>query len=153
VVLPYTTRHWKRFFELAGRADLASAAWVMDPESRSNRVHELYGLIGACLPSRSTEEWLRLLSEAEIPASPVNTLDNVIDDPHLGAVNFWRLVEHPTEGTLRTMRHPLDFDDIAPRPDRPAPRLGADSVELLEEVGYSPDEIRSLVAEGAVQTG
>ena len=153
VVLPYTTRHWQRFFELAGRPDLASADWVLDPDTRSGRAHELYGLIGECLMGRTSEEWLRHLAEAEIPASAVNSLDDVIDDPHLEAVDFWQLVKHPTEGTIRTMRSPLRFDGAHGSADRPAPTLGADTIDVLSEAGYSGDEIWSLLDRGVAHEG
>jgi crotonobetainyl-CoA:carnitine CoA-transferase CaiB-like acyl-CoA transferase len=74
----------------------------------------------------------------------------VLDDPHLVATNFFTTSEHPTEGTIRSMRMPMTWSDSTPEPVRPAPRLGEHSVAVLTQAGYSGDEIDALIAEGAV---
>jgi len=74
----------------------------------------------------------------------------VLDDPHLVATKFFTTSEHPTEGTIRSMRMPMSWSDSTPEPARPAPRLGEHSAEVLAEAGYSGAEIAALIAQGAV---
>ena len=151
VVMPYSARHWVAFFTLVGRPDLADAPWVADPSERAARAHELYGLLGEFTPARTTEEWLKVLSAHDIPAAPVNSLDDLFDDPHLNAVDFFEQVDHPTEGSIVSPRHPVMYRSPTV-PDRLAPRLGADTAAVLADAGLSADEIAGLLASGAART-
>lgn len=145
-VLPYTSRHWQRFLDLVGRDDLADQDWVMDPSRRSERIGELYRVVAECMPDHDSAWWLTALKERDIPCGPVNSLEDLFDDPHLRAINFFQTVEHPSEGRLVGTRHPLRFIDASQCADRPAPRLGGDGPAILREAGFSDREIEALVS-------
>lgn len=147
VTLPYTTRHWQAFFELVERPDLAKAAWVLDPGERARNAGELYRLLGEFTPDRTTEQWLADLASIDVPAAPVNSLDDLIDDAHLSEVGMFETIEHPTEGTITTIRHPVRYDGPT-GDDRQTPRLGADTRRVLTEAGLASDEVDGLFAEG-----
>ncbi|MCU5783137.1 CoA-transferase [Alcanivorax balearicus MACL04] len=149
-VLPYTSRHWQRFLGLVGRHDLANADWVLDPSRRSERIGELYQVAAECMPAQTTAYWLAALKEQDIPCGPVNTLEDLLDDPHLQAVDFFQEIDHPSEGKLLGTRHPLRFIGAVTHPDRPAPRLGEDSQSVLADAGFSDAEIRALRARAVV---
>ena len=149
-VLPYAEKHWIKFMEVVGRPDVAAQPWFLDPVARSERIHQLCQVIDEAMPSRTTAEWLELLREADIPCGPITRLDELFDEPHLAASNFFRREQHPTEGPLRTARHPLDFEGMQDAPARPAPTLGEHSRDVLTEAGLTPDEIAALVASGAL---
>ena len=93
---------------------------------------------------------MALLEEADVPMMPMHDLESVLDDPHLVATKFFTTGEHPSEGTVRSMRMPMTWSDTVPEPMRHAPRLGEHTVEVLEQAGFGTDEIDSLIAEGAV---
>jgi crotonobetainyl-CoA:carnitine CoA-transferase CaiB-like acyl-CoA transferase len=149
-VLPYAPKHWTRFMEIVGRSDVAAQPWFGDPVARSERIHELCRVIDEAMPAKTTAEWLELLRAADIPCGPINRLDDLFDEPHLSSAGFFRTERHPTEGTLRVTRHPLDFAGIAERKDLPAPRLGQHSRAILTEAGLSETEIDALEASGAL---
>ena len=81
----------------------------------------------------------------------VNTLESLLRDPHLDAVGFWQIVEHPTEGTLRLPGIPATYSKTPGAIRRLPPRLGEHSVEVLREVGLGDDEIKTLLASGATR--
>ena len=147
-ILPYNTQQWTRFLTLIGRDDLAADPRVTDPVQRSRNIDMLYAIIEDALPERTTSEWLALLGERDIPCSPVNSLDDVLDDPHLADVGMFTEIDHPSEGRLLNVRSP--FRSGAESDDVPAPMLGADTRALLLELGYATGEIDALVAAGVL---
>lgn len=147
-VLPYTTAHWVKFLRIVGRTDLENDPRVVDPVERSRNIDMLYELIEQSVTSRTTEDWLTIFGENDIPCAPVKDLNGVLDDPHLADVGMFGTVLHPSEGTINTVRSP--FRSGAQRADEPAPRLGADCAALLAQAGYSDAEIRRLEDDGVV---
>lgn len=150
-VLPYTSRHWQRFLTLVGHDDLAGTDWVMDPSCRSERIGELYQVVAECMPEHDCAYWLKALKDRDIPCGTVNSLEDLLSDPHLRAVNFFQEVDHPSEGRLVTTRHPLRFVGAASHPDLPAPRLGDNGAEILREAGFSDQEIQVLMDSNGVK--
>lgn len=152
-VLPYTDRHWRRFFEIAGRPELADDARFVDMPARTENINALYGIVADVLPQRTTAEWLEAFEQADIAAMPVNTPQDLFTDPHLQAVGFFEESDHPSEGRIRTMRPPIRMSKTPPGSERPAPRLGEHSREILSEAGLSEEEISELFEEEASLQG
>jgi crotonobetainyl-CoA:carnitine CoA-transferase CaiB-like acyl-CoA transferase len=148
-VIPYTDAHWRTFFQMAGRPDLAADPRFATLESRLAHIETLYEEVGKIVATRTSAEWLEALERANVPATVVNTLESLLTDPHLEATGFWKIVEHPTEGTLRTPDIPATFSATPAEIRRLQPRLGEHSVEVLREAGYSQEEIDAMLASGA----
>ncbi len=149
-ILPYNTQQWTRFLTLIGRDDLAADPRVTDPVERSRNIDMLYATIEAALPARTSNEWLALLGERDIPCAPVNSLEDVLDDPHLADVGMFVEMDHPTEGRVVNVRSPFRSGEVAD--DIPAPQLGGDTRTLLTELGYGAEDIEVLVSTGVVGT-
>ena len=97
----------------------------------------MYGLVAQTLKERTTEEWLGLFRDLEIPAAPINTLDALFDDPHLNAVGLFETVETP-HGPVRFPGVPTWFSRTPGRVQGPAPELGADTETVLAELQALP---------------
>lgn len=147
-ILPYTDRHWRDFFRIAGRAELAQDPRLADAQTRSRHVDALYALIADCVRGRTTAHWLGALKSADIPCGPVNPLAELPEDEQLAAVDFFPLSDHPAEGRLRTVRPPVRFADADCALRLPAPLLGEHSREILKEAGLAEAEIDDLFARG-----
>jgi crotonobetainyl-CoA:carnitine CoA-transferase CaiB-like acyl-CoA transferase len=155
-ILPYSTRHWTRFFTLCEEAALAEDPRVTNAELRSEHIDELYQEIARIAPSRSNEEWLSALKAQDIPCSPVNQLDDLAHDPQLMASGSFERMEDPTLGKLQQMRSPFrvhrnDTDDShGRRADRRAPGLGEHTRVTLEQLGLDDAQIDALFETGIV---
>lgn len=133
-VVPYNDVHWKAFFKLAGRTDLADDKRYATQIQRSRHIAELYRLVEDTLAAKTTAEWTGLLSDADIPFAPVNSVDDLIADPHLNAIGFWHNVDHPTEGRLRMPGIPVRMSGTPGSIRRHAPGLGEHTDEVLLEL-------------------
>ncbi|MDL4816447.1 CaiB/BaiF CoA transferase family protein [Actinomadura opuntiae] len=103
-------------------------------EQRARQIDTVYALLGETFAQRTTQEWLDLLSSLDIPAAPVRTLDELFDDPHLNAAGFFETVDTPN-GPVRFPGTPAWFSRTPGRVAGPAPRLGAHTAEVLDELG------------------
>ncbi|MBS1217234.1 MAG: CoA transferase [Proteobacteria bacterium] len=151
-VLIYNDKHWRAFFRLIGREDMFDT----DPrfgshEARSRNIAEVYAFAAEQLKQRTTAEWEKLLREADIPAAPMKTVADLLNDPHLAQTGFFMETEHPSEGRLREMTLASHWSGADPMPHRPAPRLGEHSAEILREAGYADADIERLAAEGVTK--
>jgi len=147
--LVYNDKQWKNFCARIGKPDLLTT----DPRfgslaERAKNIDEVYAFVAAELRTRTTEEWERLLTEGDIPWTKMNSLDELIDDPHLALTGFFKQVDHPTEGRLSTPGVPTRWSTWQPEYRRHAPRCGEHSTELLQEAGYSPAEIEQMLRDG-----
>jgi crotonobetainyl-CoA:carnitine CoA-transferase CaiB-like acyl-CoA transferase len=130
--LVYNDKHWSLFVEAVqppwATAELATL------EQRARKIDAVYGLLGQTFRERTTQEWLDLLLKLGIPAAPLRTPDELFDNPHLNAVGFFETVESP-HGPLRFPGVPTWFSQTPGRVAGPAPALGENTQELLEELG------------------
>lgn len=126
-VLPYTAAHWGAFFRAAGREDWAIETETATNGERAAMVGQLYEKLAGCLLERSTADWLAMLEPLQIPCSPVNAIDDLLEDPHLKAVGLFEEVTHPTEGALLNVRHPVRFSATPAQTRKLAPPLKAEA--------------------------
>ena len=84
---------------------------------------------------KTTDEWLTLLDEANIPAMRYNEMGDVLTDPHLAAVDFFQTRTHPDAGDYRAMKHPVEFSATPAEIAIDPPRLGADTETVLASLG------------------
>jgi len=81
----------------------------------------------------------------------MNSLEDILADPHLAATGYFQTVEHPSEGRLHTTAVPSEWSESAPEYRRHAPRLGEHTREVLREAGLSDGEIDALFGTGAAR--
>jgi crotonobetainyl-CoA:carnitine CoA-transferase CaiB-like acyl-CoA transferase len=116
-------------------------------------VAELYQVIGEELQNMPTSYWVSKMEEKSIPCAPVQSLEDLMEDPHLKEVDFFFETEHPSEGPLQQIRQPVKINSKNPDTHSPAPRLGEHTVEVLEKLGYPKKDIQNLVDGQVVSTG
>jgi crotonobetainyl-CoA:carnitine CoA-transferase CaiB-like acyl-CoA transferase len=144
-ILPYLDAHWRKFCELSGRDDLLEDPRFKTLSDRVANIDDTYDETAKTMVHKTTQEWLDIFGATSVPTNTVNTLDGLIDDPHLKAVGFWQQLDHPTEGKLRMTRFPVNFSGTPAENSRHQPVMGEHTIEILKEAGYSDSEIQSLL--------
>jgi len=150
-VLPYTDRNWQDLFDVAGRDDLKNDPRFESHASRVDHSQEIYGLLADIIATGSSAEWQRELDARNIPVQTVMTKEMLLEDEQLNATGFWRLEEHPTEGTLRMVDPPIRFSKTPSTIRSLPPHLGEQSSDILREAGYSETEISQFIEEKVTQ--
>lgn len=139
----------RAFLKVTDRHELVDDPRFDSVAARARNVGQWFEIRGAALTNRTTHEWLELLKAADIAVQPCHTLETLQHDPHLKAVSLIRYEAHPTEGRTAAIRSTIRIDQAyAPLREPSSPR-GAQTREVLEELGYSGKEIDALVAKAA----
>jgi crotonobetainyl-CoA:carnitine CoA-transferase CaiB-like acyl-CoA transferase len=132
--LIYNDKHWAAFI------DAVRPAWANSRyatlESRARQIDAVYALLAETLAERTTEEWLKLFRELEIPAAALGAPADLFDSAHLNAAGFFETVDTP-HGPVRFPGVPTWFSRTPGRVAGPAPQLGADTAEVLAEVAQA----------------
>lgn len=115
------------------------------------RQEELRPLLTERFRSRSTDEWLKILIDAGVPAGRVKERRELFADPQLLQNHMVLRTRHPQAGPLRMMGFPVVLSATPARLRVHAPALGRDTRRILGELGYPRQEVARLVARGVVR--
>lgn len=140
-LLPYTDKQWDQFFDAAGFGEqVKSDPRFADYATRAKHTRELYGMIEQAAATKTTQEWLDILKPLSIPVVKTNQLDDLPDDPHLKAVEFFQTYAHPDVGAYRLMKPPVKFARTPSNLRRHPPKLGEHTDEVMAEFGIDLGE-------------
>jgi len=143
-------RFWAKLTRAIGREDLASDPRFAKNLERVNNRAALESLLEEIFATYERESLLKILDEADVPATPVNTVDQVMNDPQTIERGMVERVQHPQLGEIPVIGTPLRFSRMAPGVRRSAPLRGEHTDQILSECGYSAERIRDLRAKKVV---
>jgi crotonobetainyl-CoA:carnitine CoA-transferase CaiB-like acyl-CoA transferase len=148
-ISPNTNPQAFAFFDAIGRPELKTDPRFDSAASRTANAQAYFTVRVEGLRHKTTAEWLEIFERLDVPAARYNTIDDLLDDPHLQDVGFLRAEEHPSEGRIRRTRVANTFGGGMRADEHPAPRLGEHTREVLGELGYGAADIDRMVASGA----
>jgi crotonobetainyl-CoA:carnitine CoA-transferase CaiB-like acyl-CoA transferase len=143
-VMLLTDRQWELFLRAAGREDLITDHRFRSAAARTQNVDEVYAILEGLIAQRTVPEWLALCLPLGIPASPVRDVQEVAENEYLRSIEVIEAVDHPSEGAILRIRLPKMFSASGRASLLPAPRLGADTRDVLTETGLPATEVEQL---------
>ena len=151
-VLPYNDMQWQRFFTAIDKPELMQEPRFATMAERTLNIDGLYELLADAIATRTSAEWLALLHKNDIPCVPVKTMTELVDtDEHLKQTGYFQQVDHPSEGKLISASTPIRMSKTHVGIHGHAPRLGQHSSQILEQLGYSAEEVATLMQQGVVR--
>jgi crotonobetainyl-CoA:carnitine CoA-transferase CaiB-like acyl-CoA transferase len=136
---------WRRLCHAIDRVDLVDDPRFVDNPTRVANRTTLEGELSSTLRTRSAGEWHEILDRAGVPATPIHTLDQVVEHEQVRAVGMLRRLPHPRIPDYTVVNTPIRSEgDYLGNASAP-PLLGEHSAQVLGELGYSVEEIDRLV--------
>jgi crotonobetainyl-CoA:carnitine CoA-transferase CaiB-like acyl-CoA transferase len=141
---------WKRFVQvLAVQDDVGSDERFRTNAERIKHREILVPLLQDIFRQKPAAAWLEKFSAAEIPAAPINTVAEAVEDVQTRARSLIVQLEHPALGTARSIANPIHFSNTPVSYRLPPPLLGEHTSAILRSLGYSANDVRAMAAESA----
>jgi crotonobetainyl-CoA:carnitine CoA-transferase CaiB-like acyl-CoA transferase len=141
---------WEGLLSAAELDDLIGDPRFASRKHRTDRHGEIVKLLRAQFCKKTRAYWLPRLDANGIPSAPINTIDEVFDDPQVKHLGIPRQISHPTMGTSNLVGSPINMSGTPPKFFRPAPLLGEQTEEVLAKLGYDSDAVKQLRASGVI---
>jgi crotonobetainyl-CoA:carnitine CoA-transferase CaiB-like acyl-CoA transferase len=148
-IAPSGEHMWERLAQSLGLKDLTQDPRFKTNELRLRNRQEMNRRVNEITSQRTMAEWIEFLNKEGVPCGPINTLAQALEDPQIQHQKMVQEVEQPT-GKMRVLGFPVKLSDTPAALQRPAPQLGEHSVEILEEIGYSENQIQEFKKKGAI---
>jgi formyl-CoA transferase len=141
---------WKRLCNVLGREDMLAMPEFRDAEGRSKNRAKLNQILNESFISRDSESWIRELNRAGVPCGPIYRMDEVFADPQVRHLGTATEVNHPRLGKFKVLGQAAGLSRTPAAVVAPTPELGQHTSEILQELGYKPNEISSLKGKGVI---
>jgi len=139
---------WREFCDTIDRMDLYEDDRFAENADRVEQMDELEAEIAATLGERSTDEWMTLLTEAGVPAAPVQGVEDALYNEQTEARGMVRTLEDDGR-EFPVVEHPLNFGSVESGFESPAPELGEHTREVFRELGYDEAKLDAMAEDGA----
>jgi len=150
-VMVYSDKQWQIFLDLIGKSELfENDARFASQNARLDNIDHVYGYLSDIISTRTSKDWIDTLLAADIPVTPMNSVEDLLRDEHLNDIGFFETVEHPSEGQIVKMAIPTEWSESQPEYRLHAPQLGENTAEVLSNLGLSDADINDLVQKGIV---
>lgn len=151
VIFAVGTPHWERFCRIIGHEELLKDPRFATNALRAEHHAALQPIIAEVARTKTVQEWTDLMEKADVPCGPINTVGEVVEHPQVRAREMIATIHHPNVGPVRIAGSPIRLSRTPGRVDRPAPRLGEHTVDILKAwLDLKGETIEALKHEGVI---
>jgi crotonobetainyl-CoA:carnitine CoA-transferase CaiB-like acyl-CoA transferase len=143
-------KQWTNFCAVLGFPNLATDPRFERMENRLANYNELRPIIDRALAPLARAEALRRLAEVGIPAGPINTVAEILEDPQIHAREMIVKLLHPEYGPLRVLGIPVKLSDTPGEVRTAPPLFGENNRDVLLGLGYTEDDVAAFARSGAI---
>lgn len=144
-------KFWAGLTTAVDRPDLRDDPRFVDRAARVANYDVLHELLTEIFTTAPRAEWLARLEANDVPAGPINRLDEVFADPGVEALGLVREVVHPTAGSMRLLGSAVTVDGVDEAGIVPPPLLGEHTTDVLRELGRDDATIADLRAREVIR--
>ena len=144
-------KEWKNLCEAFEKNEWLEDARFSSASLRHENIDARLELTQNVLKIKTSEDWLKILNEYDVPCAPVLTRKEVIRNEQVLANNIVEIIDHPIAGKIRQSKIAAKFSLSEKKTNLGAPAHGEHTKEILGELGYSDLEIEDLVQKGLVK--
>lgn len=140
-------KFWANLARAIGKPEWAAQV----PKEKEPRTEEIREEMNRIFLTRTQKEWLDILMKEDACATAVYSLEETFSDPHVLARKMLVDTVHPKAGGLKQIGVPIKLSETPGDIRTPAPEMGEHTEEVLQELGYSPEEVQRLRKEGVIR--
>ncbi|HEY8694808.1 MAG TPA: CoA transferase [Chloroflexota bacterium] len=137
-LVPILETEWARLWQTLG----------LSPETSDTLIR---AKLAETFATKPLAAWIDLLEAANLPAAAVRTPEEFVQHPQAWANDMLVERQHPTHGAVKMMGTPIRLSDTPGHPGWPPPKFGEHTREILEELGYSAEQIDELAQQGTIK--
>lgn len=142
---------YKKFVQLGGLPELADDPRFSTNPQRVEHRDVLVPILANMVRLKTKQEWISLLEEAGVPCGPINTLDEVFEDPQVLAREMQIKLPHPTAGQVKLVASPMKLSATPVTYSSAPPLLGQHTQTVLTDVlGYDAHQLQALKAKNII---
>lgn len=141
---------WQAFCQSVGRDDLANDDRFTHNRQRIEQYETLLPIVREIIRQKPTDAWLAQLREVGVPCGRINTVAQALNDPHFIERGMIIELDHPAVGIVKSIATPIHLSETPLVYRRHPPTLGEHTDEVVADLGYSPDAICELRADGVI---
>lgn len=134
------------------RMDILEDPKYADAQSRAENRESFYNIFREIFASKTSDEWIKIAEEFDLPLTRMNHFADVSEDEQAWANGFLEHVEFANGNVDVMPSSPIEMDSVGELKTVPAKKIGADTEEILTELGYTADHIQKMCDAGAVRT-
>lgn len=149
IYLNIGTKPYESHYQVIDRMDLLSESRFIDGPTRWKNREELYEIFREAFLQKTSDEWLKICKDLDLPVVRMNHFKDVSSDPQAWENGF---LEHVTfrNGHVDVMpTSPIEMASANPAPTKPAEGIGADTAQVLRSLGYSDEQVSAMINAGA----
>jgi formyl-CoA transferase/CoA:oxalate CoA-transferase len=141
---------WQKFCKAVGLESVMDDPQYATNAKRVENREAIVKIIGDLIVTKMGEEWLTILKDAGVPSGPIYSVDKIFADPQVLHREMMKEMDHTKAGKIKVTGIPVKLSDTPGEVKTPPPFLGEHTQEILEELGYSGQDLEKLRQEKVI---